>query len=154
MQPDNRGGYQAPRKPAPASGPGALSRRTDGQPMRVLPDAEYGEQKNYQAQQRAAPAAQTGMDVTASNAPSPVDMSGITPLSAPSQFPNEAVTAGANMGAGPGMDALGLPPAQAPLSPQVLKSLQGMLPTLELMASSPMASPEFRNFVRDVFANS
>lgn len=154
MQPtSNRGGYQAPAKPAPASGPGALSRRTDGQPMRQLPNAEYGEQKNYQAMQRAAPAAESGLDVTAANAPSPVDMSQITPLTADSQFPNEAVTAGAAMGAGPGVDALGLS-GRPSIPANVLASLADMLPTLELMASNPTASPEFRNFVRDVFANS
>lgn len=152
MQPDNRGGYQAPSKPAPVSGPGALSRRTDGQPRVQLPDAEYGEQKTYQAQQRAAPAAQPGIDVTAANAPSPVDMSQITPLSAQSQFPGEAVTAGANAGAGPNAAALGLP--SQTVTPQTMESLRGMLPTLELMASSPMASDSFRNFVREVFAKS
>lgn len=154
MQPDNRGGYQAPAHPAPASGPGKLSRRTDGQPLRQLPDAEYGEQKTYQAQQRMAPAAQSGMDVTAANAPSPVDMSRITPMSAPSQFPDEAVTAGANAGAGPGMSALGLPPQAPPISDAVIQSLSDMLPTLELMASNPMVSDSFRNFVREVFARS
>lgn len=153
MQPGTRGGYQAPAKPAPVSGPGKLSQRTDGQPMRMLPNAEYGEQKTYQAQQRAAPAANTAMDVTGANAPSPVDTSQVTPLSAPSQFPNEAVTAGAAMGAGPGADALGLP-QQQPISPEVSASLADMLPTLELMASAPNATQSFRNFVRDVFAKS
>jgi hypothetical protein len=152
MQPtDNRGGYRTPANPAPASGPGKLSRRTDGQPLRQLPNAEYGEQKNYQAQQRMAPAAESGIDVTAANAPSPVDMSQITPMNAPSQYPNEAVTAGADRGMGPSADALGLP-TQAPIAPEVLSSLRDMLPALELMASNPMVSPEFRNFVRDVFA--
>lgn len=152
MQPDNRGGYQAPAKPAPVSGPGKLSRRTDGQPMRMLPNAEYGEQKTYQAQQRAAPAAQTAMDPTQA-APPGVDMSRITPMSAPSQFPNEAVTAGADMGAGPGAAALGLA-QQQPIPQKALESLVAMLPTLELMASSPNATTEFRNFVREVYARS
>lgn len=152
MQPDNRGGYQAPSKPAPASGPGKFSRRTDGQPLRVLPDAQYGEQATYQAQQHAAPAAQSDTSQPAELPPA-VDMSRITPLSAPSQYPDEAVTAGADMGAGPTSAALGLP-TQQPISPQVLASLSDMLPTLEIMAQSPNATDSFRNFVRDVFANS
>jgi hypothetical protein len=40
------GGYQKPSKPASVSGPGKLSRRTDGGPaqkLRDIPDAKYGE---------------------------------------------------------------------------------------------------------------
>ena len=58
------GGYRRPTNPAPVSGPGALSRRTDGmQPRATLPDAKYGEQQAFQQAQGAAP--MSGDPVTA-----------------------------------------------------------------------------------------
>ena len=47
----SRGGYRQPSNPAPVSGPGALSARTDGgagnskQPIRRIPGQAYGEQR-------------------------------------------------------------------------------------------------------------
>lgn len=51
------------RNPAPVSGPGALSRRTDGgpgsksQPLRVPTGGPYGQAQALEAQQKAAPLA-------------------------------------------------------------------------------------------------
>jgi len=56
-----RGGYRQPANPAPVSGPGALSARTDGgpgsatQPIRRIPGVDYGEQQALSEQQAAAP---------------------------------------------------------------------------------------------------
>lgn len=53
-----RGGKRTPANPAPVSGPGALSRRTDGgpgQPVRVAPGGAYGERQASVALQQAAP---------------------------------------------------------------------------------------------------
>lgn len=54
-----RGGYRKPSKPAPVSGPGELSRRTDSgpptQPIRVASGGAYGERKALEAQQAAQP---------------------------------------------------------------------------------------------------
>lgn len=55
MPEGNPGGYRRPRNPAPASGPGSLSQRTDGQPMRAPRGMDYGERKQLLAQQRARP---------------------------------------------------------------------------------------------------
>lgn len=101
-----RGGYQAPTNPAPASGPGRLSRRTDGGPaqsLAVLPDAQYGEEKTYREQQRGAPLIQ------ADPRPGPASAGGgrpVTGLGDPSTRPDEPVTAGAALGPGPGPEAL------------------------------------------------
>lgn len=58
---DRRGGYQQPQSPAPVSGPGALSRRTDqGQPVRVASGLPYGGRKALEGQQAAAPLASGG----------------------------------------------------------------------------------------------
>ena len=59
---EKHGGYRKPKHPAPVSGPGKDSRRTDGGPadrqaMRDLPNAKYGEQADYAAVQGGAPLA-------------------------------------------------------------------------------------------------
>lgn len=143
---NNHGGYRPPAKPAPVSGPGKMSRRTDGQPLATLPDAAYGEQKTYRDIQKGAPMAEAGN--AGGPAVSPLDMSRVVPFNAPSQFPDEPITAGANAGLGP--DASVLPQGNDPS----LENLVAMLPTLEIMASMPSASPAFRNFVRLVRAKS
>lgn len=144
-QPQQHGGYRRPRNPAPVSGPGRLSRRTDGgptQPIRDLPNPDYGEQKTFRDIQRAAPmAAGRELDI------SPVDLSGVVPFNAPTQRPGEPVTAGAPLGPGPGLDVLG-----QPLEDKTLQTLRGYLPGLELLANMPQASPAFRDFVRRVRA--
>jgi len=107
------GGYRAPSNPAAVvAGPGALSQRTDaGQPKRDLPDARYGENAEYQAQQAGAPLAVAAGPATldvpsgpgpgqqAAPRPAPAE---ITPMFAPSARPGEPVTAGSPLGAGPG----------------------------------------------------
>jgi hypothetical protein len=56
----------APKKPAAVSGPGAMSRRTDGgpgsktQPVRVPSGGDYGERQAAETQQRSAPLAVAG----------------------------------------------------------------------------------------------
>lgn len=112
VNPPNRGGgYRPPANPAPASGPGALSRRTDGgQPMRALPDAKYGENKAFEAQQRGAPLSKTGEMPPGRPAARPsgepdsefAQLPPITGFNAPSSRPEEPLTAGAAMGPGPG----------------------------------------------------
>lgn len=143
MSEQPQGGYRPPARPAPASGPGRLSKRTDGQPLAQLPDAAYGEQKTYQQQQKQSPMAQTQGAEAASGGVSPVDMSRITPLGAPSQYPDEPVTSGADAGAGPGMGVLGTEGADPSL-----EGLLAMLPTLEIAASAPNASRYFKSWVR------
>lgn len=105
------GGYRKPAHPAAVSGPGALSQRTDGGPGAKaasvkLPDAGYGEQKQFQEIQGGAPIAKAGAP-GASGGPVPPS---VPPpgLDAPSGNPGQPVTHGANAGAGPGQEALGL----------------------------------------------
>jgi hypothetical protein len=144
--PNQHGGYRAPSQPATSSGPGKLSRRTDGQPLATLPDAAYGEQKTFRNIQKGAPMAESPQ--TGAPGVSPLDMSRVVPLNAPSQFPGEPVTAGADAGLGPGSAVLG-----GRVDPS-LQNMVDMLPTLEIMASMPSASDSFRNFVRMVRGNS
>ncbi|MGW2513649.1 hypothetical protein ACWC0A_30495 [Streptomyces scopuliridis] len=142
------GGYRKPSSPAPVSGPGALSRRTDGgpsQPQRLPSGGAYGERQNLEQLQQGAAMSQTpGGDV---GAPTPVDVTeGLVGFGEPSQMPEESVTAGAAMGAGPGLESLGLPNQPD----EDMKQLIKYLPTLEHMANQPGASKAARNLVRQL----
>lgn len=136
------GGYRPPATPAPASGPGKLSRRTDGQPIAALPDAAYGEQATFRADQQGAPLA---ADPGASAAPvAPADLSSVIGLGAATQRPGEPVTAGAAAGPGPGTESLGL----SDDDDAGVQHLRNSLPALELMANQPNAGKALKQFVR------
>ena len=94
------GGPRTPANPAPVSGPGAMSARTDGgpgQPMRDMPDAAYGEQAEFQEIQGGAPMAMDpSMDPAMAGPSAPPPM----PLGAPSMRPNEPLTEGVPYGDG------------------------------------------------------
>lgn len=111
-----QGGYRKPSNPAPISGPGALSQRTDGgatQPARYMSGLPYGEgQQNYD-NQVAAPMA--GNPVPQMEMP--------TPLMAPTARPNEPITAGVNIGDGPGSEAMGRLPNKAYTLTEVFRNL-------------------------------
>lgn len=79
----------------PISAPGAASTRTDIQPARVLGNAAYGEGKDFAEIQAGAP-----MQQMARPRPMP------TGLFAPSQRPNEPITAGVDYGDGPDSTSL------------------------------------------------
>lgn len=97
--------------------------------MKNMPDAKYGENRDYVAQQQGAPLAKAAGPPAPSSVPVPgprqtpaqPDNSGaqqqlpeITGFSAPSARPNEPVTAGSPLGPGPGpiQDAVDVAPAQ------------------------------------------
>lgn len=148
----NNGGYRQPANPAPVSGPGALSQRTDGGPAGAmkLPDAKYGEQKNFQEIQQGAPITKGGAPVgTLGEAPIP------TPpppgLDAPSMRPGEAVTSGADAGAGVGTDALGLLDYNQ-LAANDLQYMQKYLPDLQyavdMNPDTPTSTLAYVRFLR------
>jgi hypothetical protein len=144
---DGHGGYRRPTHPAPVSGPGALSRRTDGGPqaIRELPNAKYGEGATYRAAEQAAPMS-GGMSMPSAPPPnlSP-DLSGLTPMGAPSERPDEPITAGMPMGAGAGSTG---PSLVAGMSPEQAERLRSYLPVLVLLASQDDVDPSTKSFVR------
>jgi len=149
-----RGGYQKPSNPAPVSGPGSLSKRTDGGPQAraQLPDAAYGEQKQFQADQagapmQGAPAAPSPGQVEQAQTRAPIDVTG---FGAPSQRPDEPVTAGAQLGAGPGLASMGLQDPATQLNADDVAAMAAYLPYLTWMASQSSASPSMQAFVRQV----
>jgi len=122
------GGYRKPNNPAPVSGPGRLSRRTDGgpmdkQPVRAMPsDGQYGARKASVDAQSAAPMA------AAQPAAQGPALAGIFD---PTARPNEPITAGNVLGAGPGPEALKLPNS-APSLTSTLRRLSGVDTTGEV----------------------
>lgn len=129
------GGYRAPANPAPVSGPGALSQRTDGQPAMQLPDAAYGEQAEFQSIQQGAPM----MEEQAVTPP--------TPMLAPSDRPDEPVTAGAAVG--PGRTPMEV---RRDLDTQEMGALGRYMPMMERMAARTDAPRSFRALVQFIRA--
>jgi hypothetical protein len=99
---------------AEVSGPGEQSKRTDlgvlkqstqpiqnTQPMQSYTGGEYGNNKSMAMQQAAAPLAGNPM-------PTMPAMPPMVGLDAPTPFPDEPLSAGANYGEGPGLDTSGI----------------------------------------------
>ena len=99
MAKNRRGGYRQPNKPAAVATPQG-GQRTDGgpgnkkQPLRRLPDADYGQNKAFVAQQQAAPLPVANNQVESPN------------IFAPTERPGEPVTTGLPIGEGVGPRAL------------------------------------------------
>jgi hypothetical protein len=132
-----KGGYQRPAAPAPVSGPGRLARRTDGgpaQPVRELPNANYGEAAEFRGLQQASPLPRTAAVPSASSGGAAAVGGGgpsVIPFDAESQNPDQPVTAGAPLGAGPGLAELGLPDPNDDLRARLWAAYQ-MFPTEDL----------------------
>lgn len=123
-----RGGYRKPNNPAPVSGPGALSRRTDGGPTqgaKYMSGGQYGEGKQLQELQKSAPMAASQQPRMASSAGAmPANMPPIVPLTAMTQRPDEPITAGLPIGPGPGPEILGTQTRPASLSETLSQIVQ------------------------------
>lgn len=111
---DGHGGHRTPANPAPASGPGRLSKRTDGGPgqkVMLQSGGDYGAREESLQQQRGAamsqqdPVTPAAVHAAAGGAGGPTygggDFGGAT------QRPGEPVTHGADIGPGGGPEALG-----------------------------------------------
>ena len=103
-----RGGYRKPNNPAPVSGPGRLSRRTDGNPTqgaKYMSGGQYGEGQALMETQKAAPMASKPATPT-------VSAGAVKPPLRPlleSGNPNTPLTQGLPYGAGAGPEVV---PAQ------------------------------------------
>jgi hypothetical protein len=115
-----QGGYRKPENPAPMSGPGALSQRTDGGPTqsaKYISGLPYGQGQETYNQQTSAPMAGSNIQQPKPQLLEP------TPLMAPTQRPDEPVTAGINSGPGPGSEVMMDRPNQAYTLTQTLQQL-------------------------------
>jgi hypothetical protein len=136
------------------SGPGSLSRRTDGgpaakrAPIQNLPDAGYGEQAEFRSIQQGAPIQK--VEPPRPGAPGGAAPAGPLPpaLDAPTGRPDEPVTAGVDAGAGPGSQVLGLGDPNSWAEDDIRYAKQ-YLPTLQYMVdSNPRANPASRAMIR------
>ena len=133
----------APMNPkAGVSGPGKFSVRTDKLEMG---STAYGEGVETQAIKSGAPLAKTAdtRPVPASAMREPV-----TSLYAPSERPNEPVTAGIDQGAGVGSDALMI--NQPADYTNFDANIQSYTPVLSYIASLQNTSPETRRAIRQL----
>lgn len=117
---------------------------------RAAPGQTYGEAKSQLDAQRAQPIgpppqppAPSALGPTPSAGPLP---GSLPRLDRPSERPDVPVTAGADAGPGPGMEALGLDVPEG-IDPD-LANLAKQMPMLELISSLPTASVATRNLVR------
>jgi hypothetical protein len=106
---ENRGGFRptAPQNnPANVSATGGAG-QSGTQPARYISGMPYGQGQEMMTQQMGAPMAGPNQ----AEAPSPLGASlpMLTPLTAPTERPDEPLTAGMDFGAGPGSEALSLP---------------------------------------------
>ena len=124
---DQRGGYRKPTNPAPVSGPGALSQRTDGQPARYAAGMAYGDGQDFYDLQTQAP--------MSGGQPSPASLplnqgsaladyaKEVVPFDAPTQYPDQPMTTGLRTGEGAGPEILSTP---AMLLLKILRMLQDL----------------------------
>ena len=124
------------------AGPGRFSTRTD---KLELGSTAYGEGVETQAIKSGAPLAKTA-DVR----PTPASAMGqpVTPLYAPSERPDEPVTAGIDQGAGVGSDALMV--NQPADYTNFNANIQSYTPVLSYIASLQNTSPETRRAIRQL----
>lgn len=143
------GGYRRPAHPSPVSGPGALSKRTDGGPgaqtQAVPTGLPYGDHQTLVNQERTAP-----MSASATG-PAPLALptgggGGGAPVQLPpfgeSQRPDEPITAGLDIGPGPGSEVL-------PVQHQPQYQAQG--PMVRMLA--PLAARDMTGALADVYAS-
>jgi hypothetical protein len=108
---------------AGVSGPGKFSKRTDGMSFE---STEYGSGVKNTANKAGAPLAKTADVDPTSLSEMGMAPSQITSLYAPSERPDEPITAGIAMGEGPGPEALGM---QSMMNgPKLSDILASMLP--------------------------
>jgi hypothetical protein len=106
---ERRGGF---RPTAPQNNPANISAtggdgQSGTQSARYISGLAYGEGQATMQQQQSAPMA--GPSQVEASSPLGATMPSVTPLTAPTERPNEPLTTGMDFGAGPGSEALNLP---------------------------------------------
>lgn len=129
---ENRGGYRptAPQNnPANVSATGGAG-QSGTQPARYISGLPYGEGQATMSQQQSAPMAGPNTPSSSSVNPMEAMLAPVTPLTAPTERPDEPITTGMDFGPGPGSEALNLP-RERTLS-EVLSSMIDIDPTGEV----------------------
>lgn len=146
------GGYRKPNDPAPVSGPGAQSRRTDGgpgQPARYMSGGDYGEGQEMMDLQQGAPMSNaSGQTQRSAAAATGRPMRQTPDLFGPTERPDEPLTEGSPVGPGAGPDTLSHANSFGRLNATDNEDIKTALPSLIRMANAPGAPKSFVKFVR------
>lgn len=130
---NGHGGNRTPANPAPASGPGRLSKRTDGGPGQKLQtptDQPYGAREELLQQERSAPMSQADSVQPAQvQAPAGAPPFAGGEFGAPTQRPGEPITHGADIGPGGGPEVLGMSAPGAMPTGYITNMLQALSAT-------------------------
>lgn len=133
----------------PVSGPGQFSERTDkavSGANNTLPNAQYGENQDYQDLKSSAPMASGGQIAQSFSSLFGDPSQNVVGMNADSQLPDVPVTDGASAGPGAGPEALSSNQSQQN------QYMASYLPALEFLANQPGSSDAARNLVRLVKA--
>src|SRR5882762_10278419 len=131
----------------PTPGPGQFSERTDkavGAANASLPNAQYGENRDYQDQKSSAKMASGGAGGVNLSGISSDAAANVIGFGEPTGQPGTPVTDGAALGAGAGTEAL------SSSQPPVNNYASAYLPALIFMANQPGSSDSARNLVRPI----
>lgn len=131
----------------PVSGPGQFSQRTDkavSAANNTLPNAQYGENADYQDLKSAAPMANSGQIASSFSSLFGNPSANVIGLNADSTMPDVPVTDGAAMGPGQGPEALSSTQSSQD------QYMASYLVALEFLANQPGSSDAARNLVRQI----
>lgn len=139
---NGHGGDRVPSNPAPVSGPGPMSQRTDGQSARYVAGLPYGEGQQFMDIQQSAPMAQAPALTPDTSSASGAPIAPMAGFADPTQRPSEPLTTGNPLGPGPGPEVL--PNANQ----DNRQNLRRYLPVLLKMADLPDTPASTRNAIR------
>ncbi len=150
------GGYRAPGSPAAVSGPGAMSQRTDRPQVEALGEG-YGDQvamSDLRAQSPIQPSRKTTVQPDRGGASAPAGPPMVAGLADPSTMSDVPVTDGAALGAGAGLEGLGLPQSDVEMARADVAAMHpGMIEAMVKASMSSNATPSFKKYVRQLLAN-
>ena len=137
-------GSGGPRPGAPQNNPMNVSAlggngQSGTQAAKYISGMAYGQGQATMEQQQGAP-------MKGTEAPQRSMLPDIVPLTAPTARPNEPVTAGGAVGAGPGTEALNLPPQQT--GNEDIDTLIAYYPAMQFWANQVGTSQTTKDYVR------
>ena len=138
----NGGPQYSPMNISPTGGAGQSGK----QAARYIPGMGYSKGKETMQQQTSAAMYSAQGELDSLNRKQAQALPQITPITAPTERPNEPITHGAATGAGPGNEALNLPPA--PSEDPDIEMIRAYYPSLEYWASQPYTSEATKSYLQ------
>jgi hypothetical protein len=137
------------RPTAPQNNPANVSAtggngQSGTQGARYIPGMGYGQGKETLEQQKSAPMQGNPAPIRPARMSSMAGPEAV-PLTAPTQNPDELITTGADVGAGPGSDILNLP--KEPTYNPDIDMIRTYLPAMEFWAAQPGTPQSTKDYV-------